>query len=47
MASGLTTDARIVGANSHRYTDDVGNWADNHLYSSEHGAYAVGVYDAL
>jgi V8-like Glu-specific endopeptidase len=47
MVKDLTTDARIVGANSHRYGDANGNWVDNHLYSSEHGAYAVGVYNAL
>lgn len=47
LVKDLATDARIVGANSHRSTDDAGNWADNHLYSSEHGAYAVSVYNAL
>ncbi|MFD8543179.1 trypsin-like serine protease [Streptomyces sp. NPDC059649] len=47
MVKNLTHGARIVGVNSHRNGDSHGNWTDNHLYSSEHGAYAVSVYKSL
>ncbi len=47
MVKNLTHDARIVGVNSHRNGDSHGRWVDNHLYSSEHGAYAVSVYKSL
>lgn len=47
MVKNLTTSPQIVGNNSHRYTDDSGEWADIHLFSSEHGPQAVAVYEAV
>ncbi|WP_327733034.1 hypothetical protein OG749_03350 [Streptomyces nojiriensis] len=47
MVRNLTTDARIVGVNSHRKADANGNWVDNYMYSSEHGTQARSVYSAI
>ncbi|MGW7031452.1 trypsin-like serine peptidase [Streptomyces xanthophaeus] len=47
MIKNFTGNAQIVGVNSHRYTDSSGNWLDNRMFSSEHGAQAVAVYNAV
>ncbi|MFB7264186.1 hypothetical protein ACFCXH_18835, partial [Streptomyces nojiriensis] len=51
VVKNLTTDARIVGANSHREADANANananWVDTYMYSSEHGAQARSVYGAI
>ncbi|WP_030250801.1 trypsin-like serine peptidase [Streptomyces violens] len=47
MVKNLVSAPQIVGTNSHRNVDSDGNYTDNHLYSSEHGAPAVAVYQAV
>jgi hypothetical protein len=47
MVKTLTSGAQIAGVNSHRHVDSAGEWSDNYLFSSEHGAQAVAVYNAI
>ncbi|MFI8996803.1 trypsin-like serine peptidase [Streptomyces sp. NPDC053542] len=47
MVKNLVSAPQIVGTNSHRNVDPSGNYTDNHLFSSEHGAQAAAVYRAV
>lgn len=48
MAIGVgTSNVQIIGANSHHNVDSAGNWADNHLFSSEHSDHAAAVIDLV